>query len=76
MKGVDTATQDFSDNIACTGAFLKLTDSNARSANTNTKDYKNNFLGIDFDASRCDNIYGNSDVVQPSALTSRFYIKY
>lgn len=29
-----------------------------------------------FDASRSNDIYGKSNTVQPSALTSRFYIKF
>lgn len=32
--------------------------------------------GVDFDASRCSSIYGNSDTVQPPALTMRYIIKY
>lgn len=28
-----------------------------------------------FDASRCSSIYGNSDTVQPPAMTVRYYIK-
>lgn len=31
---------------------------------------------LDFDASRSNSIYGNSDTVQPPALTMRYYIKY
>ena len=31
---------------------------------------------LDFDASRCSTIYGNSEVVQPASLTVRYYIKF
>ena len=31
---------------------------------------------IYFDASRCSTVFGNSDTVQPSALTCQYYIKY
>ena len=34
------------------------------------------FWNMTFDASRCSSIYGASSTVQPSALTSRFYIKF
>lgn len=33
-------------------------------------------VGIEFDASKSNSIYGNSTTVQPPALTMRYYIKY
>lgn len=31
---------------------------------------------VSIDASRSSSVYGNSDTVQPDALTARIYIKY
>lgn len=31
---------------------------------------------VKFDARRCSEVYGNSDTVQPNALTTRYYMKY
>ena len=79
--GLPNITGGFSDiayqneNGAYTsGAFVKTTQTegyyNAGGINMNGND------GVDFNASRCSSIYGNSDTVQPPALTMRYIIKY
>lgn len=41
----------------------------------NQNNWSGSVKGIDFDASRSNAIYGNSDTVQPPAMTVRYYIK-
>lgn len=49
------------------------------SGNTGNRGYKGGSYGyygkVQFDASRCSSIYGNSDTVQPPAVTVRYLIK-
>ena len=37
---------------------------------------KTSITDIEFDASRSNPIYGNSDTVQPNSISCRFYIKF
>ena len=55
------------------GKALFLTSENV---NRGTIGSYNDGVGININASRCNSIYGSSSVVQPSALTSRLYIKF
>ena len=60
-------------DISYSGAFVST--KGGSTANTGyTAD--NNYFNIDFDASRSSAIYGNSNTVQPPALTMRYIIKY
>ena len=60
-------------DISYYGAFV----SEKRGSTTNTGgSADNNYFKIDFDASRSSAIYGNSNTVQPPALTMRYIIKY
>ena len=60
-------------NFAVTGPYQKVpTAGSRRSSDIGNDDSPI----INFNASRCSSIYGNSDTVQPPAVTVRFIIKY
>lgn len=55
------------------GLMQSIQDNAGRLGHSNR--FSNRF-GFDFNASRFNSIYGNSNTVQPPALTMRYYIKY
>lgn len=57
-----------------TGAFKAVFDNYAYDTTAEGGDGRN--IAFEMDASRCSSIYGNSDTVQPPALTMRYCIKY
>ena len=67
LSPVDTAT---SQSVMQTGAFEGTWQHDTSGGGSGNKR-----LHIYFDASRSSNIYGNSDTVQPPALTMRYIIK-
>lgn len=67
---IDNAARNVN-NLAA-GSFSASNSSTFNTA-TGTNVYK--FVNVNFDASRSNPIYGNSDTVQPPALTTRYIIK-
>ena len=76
VAGLPNITGEFGDilNVVAnaSGAFAKKTAGTMPYGNINGGGY----MRIDFRASRSNFTYGNSDTVQPPALTMRYYIKY
>lgn len=58
-----------------TGAFTSEIYGNKTHSAINTGD-SYNFVGIQLNASGLNNIYGNSDTVQPPAITTQYLVKY
>lgn len=71
--GVDTSFKDNDGASLFTGAFLYHTD-NYTKAGINASPGGGAYYAS-FDASRCSSIYGNSNTVQPPAVTVRYLIK-
>lgn len=60
----------FVGSVANTGVFSQY------KRTTNAQGGSSQKMGVDFDASRCSTIYGNSDTVTPLSLSTKFFIKY
>lgn len=67
-------TDSTSSTITTAGALAVTTYRTRTSMGNGTESY-NSPSGFDFDASRSNTIYGNSETVQPPALTMRYIIK-
>ena len=67
-------TDDYITNIEITGAFTLI--SGSRQSINNGERYNNIPIGMAFNASRCSPVYGNSQTVQPSALSLIAQFRY
>ena len=71
LPNITGSVQSTSQNLKPTGAFANVYKSSSIGLT-----YSSGMDGsVDFDASRCSSVYGNSDTVQPPSLTVRYIIK-
>ena len=70
----DFHTYDYKPSLA-SGAFIK-TIANENSSSNVSPTTTDPFTNFEFDASRSNSIYGNSDTVQPPAICMNYIIKY